>query len=115
MFGFTQVPSVDVEEVKKAIDQQEQLVVLDVRTPDEYARGHIEGSINLPVSDIAATYKTVLSDKEQRLFVYCLSGSRSAVAVQELQKLGYIHVFDMKSGLLAWRAKGYKTVVVGQE
>ncbi len=105
----TFVPQIDAAEVKKAIDAGEDCVLLDVRTPQEFTKGNIAGSINLPVDQVENTIEKVLPDREKTIYVYCLSGSRSVYAVVALMKLGYNHVYDMKSGLLAWRAKGYKT------
>lgn len=66
-------------------------VLLDVRTSDEYRDGHIPGSVNIDVSDIGKVV-SVVSDKTAPLFVYCHSGSRSAMAVSALEKAGYIKV-----------------------
>jgi len=109
MFDFLKpdVPSVSVDDVKKALDAKEQSVLLDVRTPQEYEKGHIHGSINIPVGEIEKTVVSLLPDKQQKIVVYCLSGSRSVLAVDMMIKQGYTHVFDMTSGLLAWRAKKY--------
>ena len=108
MFGFStpKVPQVVAEDVKKAIDAKESFILLDVRTPGEFAKGSIEGSINVPVDKINTVFDSV-PDKSAKVYVYCLSGSRSAQAVDAMVKLGYTNVFDMKSGLLAWRGKGY--------
>ena len=108
MFGFgPKVPSVSVEDVKKALDETSDCAVLDVRTSEEYTRGHIKGSINLPVNVVATSVEKILSDKNKTIYVYCLSGSRSNQAVGTMLKLDYKNVFDIKSGLLAWRSKKY--------
>ena len=66
-------------------------LLLDVRDPDEYADGHIPDSVNLPLSSLDTAEITV-PEKDRPLFVYCLSGARSAQAVARLQKLGYKNV-----------------------
>jgi rhodanese-related sulfurtransferase len=101
------VPRVVVEEVKKRIDAKDPVVLLDVRTPEEYTKGRIPGSINIPVDAIEKKVLSVLTDKKQQIFVYCLSGSRSVFAVKKMQEMGYTDVYDITSGLLAWRAKQY--------
>ena len=106
-FSQPTVPQVNVEDVKKALDAKEQCVLLDVRTPGEYTRGKITGSINLPVDQIQSDIETVIPDKSAKVYVYCLSGSRSVYAVDMMGKLGYTNVFDVSHGLLAWRVKGY--------
>lgn len=109
MFGFQKpdVPQVDAAEVIEAIQKKKTFVLLDVRTPEEYLRGHIEESINIPVGEISQRVEEELPDKNKVIYVYCLSGSRSASAVLQMQKMGYENMYSMTSGLLAWRSKGY--------
>ncbi len=108
-FSVPNVPQIDASDVKKAIDATSDIVLLDVRTEQEFAKGSIAGSINLPVDKVQDTVEKVLADKNKTIYVYCLSGSRSVHAVAAMVALGYTNVYDMKSGLLAWRAKGYTT------
>ena len=63
-------------------------VLLDVREADEYAAGHVPGSINLPLSEID-TIETVIPDRSTPLFAYCLVGSRSRQAVSRMRSMGY--------------------------
>lgn len=113
MFGFSQpkVPQIDSENVKQALDAGDKVILLDVRTPGEYANGKIKTSINIPLQDIKSKAHELLPDTSAKIYTYCLSGGRSVVAVDQLLKLGYTNVFDMKSGLLSWRAKGYPLIV----
>jgi len=104
------LPQVTVDEVKKALDDKEKVVIIDVRSPEEVAKGKIENSINIPLQDISTKIETIIPDKGQKVFVYCLSGSRSPFAVSEMLKKGYKNVFDVKYGLLAWRVKHYPTI-----
>lgn len=106
-FFVPNVPRVHVDEVKKAIDAKEDCVLLDVRTQPEYTKGHIVGSTNLPVDEVVDKVEGLLPDKNKKIFVYCFSGSRSVLAVEAMVKLGYTNVYDLKSGILAWRAKGF--------
>src|SRR3989344_5028973 len=101
------VPEIQPEAVKKAIDENQDFILLDVRTPEEFTRGKLPGSINLPVNDISEKIGSLVPDKSSFVYVYCLSGSRSVSAVNTMLKLGYSNVFDMSHGLLAWRIKGY--------
>lgn len=109
MFGFSkpQVPTVDASEVKEALDHHADVIVLDVRTPGEYSRGKIQNSINVPLDEIPSAITKKIPDSSSKIYVYCMSGSRSAVAVEALLKMGYVNAMDMKSGLLSWRAKGF--------
>jgi thioredoxin 1 len=104
------VPQITTEEVKKSLDAKEDVALLDVRTVGEYSRGKIEGGINLPVDEVAYKIESLIPDKSKKIYVYCLSGSRSVHAVEAMIKLGYSNVSTVTSGLLAWRAKGYPVV-----
>ncbi len=66
-------------------------VLLDIRDGDEYAEGHIPGSVNIPLNSLGRVSERI-SGKDTPLFVYCLSGARSSRAVQFLQKNGYTDV-----------------------
>jgi phage shock protein E len=104
-FSEPEVPQVTCEDVKKAIDEKENCILLDVRTEGEYSRGKIAGSINLPVDKVDCDILKVVPDKSVKVYVYCLSGSRSTHAVDVMVNLGYTNVFDIEHGLLGWRAK----------
>ena len=113
MFDFTEpiVPQITAQEVKKAIDAEAPLILLDVRTTGECARGMIAGAINIPVDVVLGKILTMVPDKNALIYVYCLSGSRSVYAVEALMELGYSRVFNLTNGLLAWRGAGYTTTL----
>ncbi len=75
-------------------------MLLDVRNPDEYALGHIPGSVNLPLSEIR-TAEDRIPEPDTPLFVYCLSGARSNRAVAELQDMGYTNLHNL-GGISKW-------------
>ena len=77
---------------------EQNAVVIDVRSSDEYATGHIEGSINIPVDNISNIDYT----KETLIIVYCASGMRSATAAETLADLGYTKVHNLDGGLINW-------------
>lgn len=101
------VPRISVDVVKKSIVEHENVILLDVRTVEEYSRNKLEHAINLPLDEVADRIDPCIPDKSIKIYVYCLSGSRSIHAVDAMLKLGYTNVFNMTGGLLAWRAKGY--------
>lgn len=104
-------PQITADEVYKAVREKADVILLDVRTPGEYGKGKIEGSINIPIDTIAEQVATIIPDKNKTIYVYCLSGSRSSVAVETMVQLGYTKVFSMTSGLLMWRSKKYQLVI----
>jgi rhodanese-related sulfurtransferase len=109
MFGISSpnVPEIDAENAWEAMQKKKKIIFVDVRTPHEYSRGYIKGSINIPVGDIEDKIEKTISDKSETVIVYCLSGSRSVLAVEMMIKMGYKKVFSMTSGLLSWRSKGF--------
>ena len=78
----------------KAIIDSEDVIILDVRTPEEYNSGHIENAVLLPVTEITDKAEEVLPNKDAKILVYCRSGNRSATAAKDLINLGYTNVFD---------------------
>ena len=80
--------------------KEENAVLLDVRTNEEYAAGHIEGSINLPVGEIDRA-GAVITDKDVPIYVYCRSGKRSERAAAYLKGNGYTKVNDI-GGILSY-------------
>lgn len=77
-------------------------VLLDVRTPQEFAQGHVEGAINLPVGELPSRLDRLPAKKDQPIVVYCQSGRRSAAAVKVLAEAGYSKVFDL-GAMSNWR------------
>ena len=110
MFSST-TPQITADEVYSAVQDKKDVLFLDVRTPGEYSKGHIENSIHLPVEEVATQIESVLPDKAKTVYVYCLSGSRSTVAVNVMTQLGYTNAFSMTNGLLMWRSKHYPLTV----
>ena len=84
------------------MDSTDPVLVVDVRTPSEFAGGHIEGAISLPNETITtAQQPEALPDKDAVILVYCRSGNRSAQAARKLVSLGYVNVYDF-GGILDW-------------
>jgi phage shock protein E len=83
------------------------VVILDVRTPQEYADGHIAGAVNVDVSaaDFAAQVSAL--DPDVSYAVYCRSGNRSRAAIDAMNALGHTHTVGLDGGIAAWVAAGY--------
>jgi rhodanese-related sulfurtransferase len=103
-----EIPEISAQDLKKIIDTNPEIILLDVRTTGEYVRGKIAKSINLPVDEVANEIEKIIPDKNAFVYVYCLSGSRSVYGVEEMIMLGYKNVFNLTNGLLAWRIAGFK-------
>ncbi len=83
-------------------------MLLDVRTPKEYAEGHIAGAKLIPVQVLAERLKEVPKDKQ--VYVYCHSGTRSARASKLLAEHGFTNIENIEGGIVAWKEAGYPVV-----
>lgn len=92
---------ITAEEAKEIMDSGEEIIILDVRTKEEYDSGHIKGSILLPHDEIDASAVSLLPDKYAKLLVYCRTGRRSEIAAKALLELGYTDVTDF-GGINDW-------------
>ena len=97
---------ITAEQAKTIMDTEKDYVIIDARTEEEFAEGHIENAILIPEYEIANRAEKELPDKEQLILVYCRSGRRSKIASEELVKLGYTNVKEF-GGIIDWP---YKTV-----
>lgn len=91
---------ISVKDAKEIIESED-VIILDVRTQEEYNEGHIENAILLPVTDIKDKAEEILKDKGEKILVYCRSGNRSATASKQLIKMGYTNVYDF-GGIISW-------------
>ena len=93
--------NITAEEAKKLMDSESGYVILDVRTEQEYAEGHIPGAILIPDYEISEKAESVLTDKDQLILVYCRSGRRSKNAAAQLEEMGYTRIREF-GGILDW-------------
>ena len=94
-------------EIKKRLDAGEKLILVDTREDLEWANGHLPGAIHLGKGVIERDIEKAIPDKETPLVLYCGGGFRSALAADNLQKMGYRNVISMDGGIREWREKGY--------
>lgn len=80
-------------------------VILDVRTPDEYASGFIKGAVNVDYRDKYFQTRILDMNKDKSYFVYCLSGGRSSSAADFMRKSGFENVYELDGGMIAWNNK----------
>lgn len=79
-------------------------VLIDVRTPQEFASGHIPGAVNISVDQLAQRLSEIPQDKP--IVLYCRSGNRSNQAAQILERAGYTQIYDL-GGIITWVQQGY--------
>ena len=101
--------NITAEEAKKIMDTEPEYVILDVRTEEEFAQGHIPGAILIPDYEIREEAESSLPDKDALILVYCRSGRRSKNAAETLAELGYTNIREF-GGILDWP---YETVTEG--
>ena len=93
--------NITAEEAKQIMDSEEDYIILDVRSQDEYDQGHIPGAIVISHEEIAEKAGKVLTDKNQMILVYCRSGRRSKIAAEALVELGYTNIKEF-GGIIDW-------------
>ena len=89
-------------EAKEIMDTEKEYILIDARTEEEFAQGHIPGAILIPEYEIVSRAEEELPDKNALILVYCRSGRRSKIASEELVKLGYTNVKEF-GGILDWQ------------
>ncbi len=99
---------IDVHAAAAAIDAGG-VTVVDVREPDEYARGSIQGAINIPRGVAEMGVPQMVPNRSTRIILYCAGGNRSMLAADNLRQMGYESVESMAGGYQAWTQSGYKT------
>lgn len=101
LFGRNTGQSITPQAVKEKLDRKDPFLLFDVRNPEEYAGGHIEHSISLPLPSITQRVSKYTRSKDAEIVVYCLSGARSSRAAETLTQMGYTNVKNM-GGISSW-------------
>jgi len=90
------------KEVWDKIEKQNNILVIDVREPDEVQKGRLPQSIPIPRGVIESTVEQNFKDRSKQIILYCAGGGRSAVAAQSLKAMGYENVASMEGGFGGW-------------
>ena len=101
------VRETNVDAVKVRMDRGEKFLLVDVREESEFAKDHLPGAIHLGKGVIERDIETRVPELNTELVLYCGGGFRSALAADNLQKMGYTNVISMDGGIRDWREKGY--------
>jgi rhodanese-related sulfurtransferase len=104
------VKETNVPDVKRRMDAGERFTLVDVREESEWANGHLPGAIHLGKGIIERDIEQRVPATDTKLILYCGGGFRSALAADNLQKMGYTNVISMDGGVREWREKGYEMV-----
>jgi rhodanese-related sulfurtransferase len=101
------IREVTVDDVKRMLDQGETFHLIDVREESEWAKDHLPGAVHLGKGIIERDIEERLPDSSATIVLYCGGGYRSALAADNLRKMGYQNVISMDGGIRGWRDKGY--------
>lgn len=97
-------------ETRRRLDNGEKLILVDTREDVEWARGHIPGAIHLGRGIIERDIEKTIPDKATPIVLYCGGGFRSALAADNLQKMGYVNVISMDGGWRGWTEAGFPVI-----
>ena len=101
------VREVSIEDTKARLDCGDKFVLVDVREESEYAKNHLPGAIHLGKGVIERDIEESVPELNTPIVLYCGGGYRSALAADNLQKMGYTNVLSMDGGIRGWREKHY--------
>jgi rhodanese-related sulfurtransferase len=106
----TRIRERNVDDVKKRMDRGDKFLLVDVREESEFAKDHLPGAIHLGKGVIERDIEARVPDLDAEMILYCGGGFRSALAADNLQKMGYTNVISMDGGIRGWREKSYPLV-----
>ncbi len=95
--------TIAADELMSRIEAETAPTILDVRTPQEFAAGHVPGAINIPHTELEKRYSELEMEGSEELVVYCQSGRRAAIAEAALGELGFTNVRDLEGHIAAWK------------
>lgn len=101
-----QIQECSVETLKTRLEQSSPVIVIDVREDHEVQQGMIPGAIHLGKGILERDIETRIPDMQSEIILYCGGGYRSALAADNLQKMGYRRVWSLKGGVKAWKSAG---------
>lgn len=102
----TSQSTLNAQAFSEKIKQLPDAVVIDVRTPEEFSKGHLQHAVNIDWNGKDFGSSTAKLDKSKPVFVYCLVGGRSAKAAAQMRDDGFKEVYEMEGGMMKWRAAG---------
>lgn len=106
----TRIRETTVAEVKRRLEAGEAFTLIDVREDNEWQRGHLPGAVHIGKGVIERDIENAVPGKATPLVLYCGGGFRSALAADNLQKMGYTNVYSMDGGWRGWNDAGFPTV-----
>lgn len=105
-----QIKELSIEDVKQMLERKEHFVLIDVREESEWNRGHLPTAIHLSKGILERDIEERIQDKSKKIVLYCGGGYRSALALSNIQKMGYTDAYSMWGGYRVWCEKHYPLV-----
>lgn len=99
-------------EFSEKLDTVKNAVIVDVRTSEEFQKGHIQNALNIDWNGSEFEQQLAMLDKDQPIFVYCLSGGRSSKAIAKMHEEGFTNLVEMPGGMMEWRANNLPEIKV---
>ena len=106
----SRIRETNTDAVKTRMDRGDKFLLIDVREESEFAKDHLPGAVHLGKGVIERDIEGRVPDLNTEMILYCGGGYRSALAADNLQKMGYANVISMDGGIRDWREKGYPLV-----
>lgn len=106
----SRIREVSQDELRRWIDEHKDMVILDVREPNDHAHSRIENSTNIPRGVLELEVEDTIPDRNRTVVAYCGGGGRSAMAADVLQQMGYRDVYSLQGGYKQWKEKPFPTL-----
>jgi sulfur-carrier protein adenylyltransferase/sulfurtransferase len=110
----TRIREISQADFRQWADDKKNMVILDVREANDHVHSRIENSINIPRGVLELEVNDTIPDRDKTVVVYCGGGSRSALAADVLQQMGYTDVYSLQGGYKQWKEKPYPTLEYNQ-
>jgi rhodanese-related sulfurtransferase len=104
--NWPRLPQITADDLQGRLHSALPPLLLDVRTPLEYAAGHISGAINIPHEQVLARVAELIAHKDRDIIIYCRSGMRASQAARALQQHGFVRLAFLSGHMQGWHANG---------
>ncbi|MDO5557426.1 MAG: rhodanese-like domain-containing protein [Clostridia bacterium] len=104
--GLSINKNIKYRQLQSFLNEHPYVVIIDVRSNQEYREGHVSKSINIPLYELERNINKVIPNLQTEILVYCKSGARSKKAVEKLKKKGYTNIYNIEDGIMRITTKG---------
>ncbi|MGM0461606.1 MAG: rhodanese-like domain-containing protein [Fibrobacterota bacterium] len=108
--GEAQYEEIDSERLSFLYENRDDALILDVRTEEEFTRGHISEAVHIPLHELEHRYTEISRYSDRPVLLYCRSGNRSTVAANILMEKGFMELYNLQNGIIEWQRSGHEVV-----